>query len=124
MKLASGFYIAHPRKLVLAFVKHWYPMYDGVQVLQDNELRAPDIALSTMLNSRISGNTAGVIFREREPVEAALKEIPPCVDLLDVGTGDDIPGAGGISRAITAMCNIKRVKLSVSTKVLHKSAPA
>ena len=36
MKLASGFYIAHPRKLVLAFVKHWYPMYDGVQVLQDN----------------------------------------------------------------------------------------
>jgi hypothetical protein len=120
VKLASGLKIADARKLILAFVEHWYPMYDGVQVLQDNELCVTDIALSTMLNSRISGNTAGVIFRKREPVEAALAEIPPRMDLLDVGTEGEIPGASGISQAITAMCDIRRVKLSVSTKILHK----
>jgi Family of unknown function (DUF6308) len=123
MKLASGLEIADPRKLILAFVEHWYPMYDAVKVLEDNELRVTDIALSTMLNSRISGNTAGVIFRERKPVEAALAGIPPCVDLLDVDTDGEIPGASGISRAITSMCGIKRVKLSVSTKILHKKRP-
>ncbi len=100
MKLASGLKIADARKLILAFVEYWYPLYDGVQVLQDNELRITDIALSTMLNSRISGNTARVIFREREPVEAALAEIPPNVDLLDVATEGEIPGASGIRRAI------------------------
>jgi hypothetical protein len=123
VKLASGLKIADPCKLILAFVEHWYPMYDGVQVLEDNELRVTDIALSTMLNSQISGNTAGVIFRERKPIEDALAGIPPCVDLLDVGTDGEIPGASGISRAITSMCDIKWVKLSVSTKILHKKRP-
>jgi hypothetical protein len=120
VKLASGLKIADARKLILAFVEHWYPMYDGVQVLQDNELRVVEIALSTMLNSRISGNTAGAIFRERQAVEDALVSIPPGADLLDVKSGGDIPGANGISQAITAMCDIRRVKLSVSTKILHK----
>jgi hypothetical protein len=123
MKLASGLKIADARKLILAFVEHWYSIYDGVPVLRDNELRITDIALSTMLNSRISGTTARLIFREKEPVEAALVEIPPDVDLLDVATEGEIPGASGIRRAIASLCAIRRVKLSTSTKILHKKRP-
>jgi hypothetical protein len=123
MRLASGLRIANPRRLILAFAKHWYHMYDGVHVPKDDELRVVEIALSTMLNSRISGNTAGVIFRKKQAVKEALAAVPPDVDLLDVEAGDELPGADGISRAITAMCDIKRVKLSVSTKILHKKRP-
>lgn len=124
MELASGLKINNPRKLILAFVEHWYPMYDGVQVPEDNELRVVEIALSTMLNSRISGITGGAIYREKQAVEEALAAVPPSVDLLDVKVDSDIPGADGISKAITAMCDIKRVKLSVSTKILHKKRPS
>ena len=123
MKLPSGLKIAKPRKLILAFVQHWYPMYDAVPVMEDNELRVADIALSTMLNSRISGNTGGAIFRQRETVQAALAGIPPNLDLLDIPIDGELPGASGISRAITSMCELMRVKLSVSTKILHKKRP-
>jgi hypothetical protein len=123
MKLVSKLNIPNPRKLILAFVEHWYPVYDAVPVDQDNELSASDIALSTMLMSRISGVTGGYIFRATEPINAALKKIPANVDLLDVVADDEIPGADGISQAITAMCAVKRAKLAVSTKILHKKRP-
>jgi len=81
MKLASGLRIANPKKVILAFVEHWYPVYDGVPVAQDDELRASEIALSTMLMSRISGVTGGYIWRARAPIEMALAKIPKKVDL-------------------------------------------
>src|SRR5260221_413234 len=102
MLTASGIVVANPHELLCGFACHWFPMYDAVEVPQDNELRVQEIALSTMLNSRISGNTAGEIWRAREPVEAALAEIPPRVDLLDVPKDTPIPGGSGISLAITA----------------------
>jgi hypothetical protein len=123
MKLLSKLNIPNPRKLILAFVEHWYPVYDGVPVAQDNDLRASDIALSTMLMSRISGVTAGYIFRAKEPIEDGLAKIPANLDLLDVAADDGIPGAEGISQAITAICAVKRAKLAVSTKILHKKRP-
>jgi uncharacterized protein DUF6308 len=124
MRLKSGLTIKNPRKMIRAFVKHWYEMYDGVSVEHDNQLRIPDIALSTMLMSRISGMTGGEIWRNRKQVEDALAEIPSDIDPLNVSANEEIPGASGISRAITAMCEIHRVKLAVSTKILHKKRPA
>ncbi len=123
LELPSGLKIDRPRRLILAFVDHWYEMYDGVHVAQDNQLRASDIALSTMLMSRISGVTAGYILRIKAPIEDGLTRIPANLDLLDAGTDTDIPGAKGIGQAITAACTVPRAKLAVSTKILHKKRP-
>jgi hypothetical protein len=122
MKLASGLIITEPRKLICAFVEHWYDKYDGVPVAQDSEFQASDIAISTMLMSRISGVTGGYILRVKEPIEDGLARIPPNLDLLDVPAGDEIPGAEGISQAITAICAVPRAKLA-ATKILHKKRP-
>jgi hypothetical protein len=124
MKLASGLKIDDPRKLLSAFVRIWYPMYDGVLVKQDSKLTVPDIALCTMLNSRMSGNTGGEIWSARKEIEAGLAKIPAAVDLLDVPKGGAIPGDQGLSAAVTAMCNLHRVKVSICTKILHKKRPA
>jgi hypothetical protein len=123
MRTASGFVVENPRELLAGFVFHWYAMYDGIVVAEDNELRVPEIALSTMLNSRISGNTAGAIWLARGPVEEALAEIPAGLDLLDVPESEPIPGEQAISRAITMVCEIHRAKLSIATKILHKKRP-
>jgi hypothetical protein len=77
LNLSGGLTIARPRDLIRAFVEHWYDMYDGVPVAQDNELRSSDIALSTMLMSRISGVTAGYILRIKEPIEDGLAKTGP-----------------------------------------------
>ncbi len=124
MRTATGFQVENPRELLFRFVHHWYPLYDGVAVAEDNELRAIEIALSIMLNSRISGNTGGDIWRKARPqVEEALAGIRIGVDLLDVPEGDTIPDESDISRAITALCNVHRSKLAVATKILHKKRP-
>src|SRR5262249_21303117 len=34
-----------------------------------------------------------------------------------------VPGADGISQAVTCLCDIPRVTLAVSTKILHKKRP-
>ena len=123
MHLASGLEIENPGELLLGFVRRWYAMYDGVPVEQDSQLRVIEIALSTMLNSRISGNTGALIREKRQPVEAALANIPTGIGLIDVPPGEDIPGAAAISQAITTLCRVKRAKLAVSTKILHKKRP-
>jgi hypothetical protein len=123
VKLSNGWTIACPSNLIRAFVEHWYDMYDGVQVVQDNELRAEEVALSTMLMSRISGLTAGYLVRIKESIEDGLSKIGPDCDLLDVGAGEVIPGTEGMSQAVTAMCAVPRAKLGVSTKILHKKRP-
>jgi len=124
MRTDTGFEVENPRELLFGFVRDWYPMYDGVEVPQDNELRITEIALSTMLNSRISGNTGADIWRQsRKDVVEALVDIRAGVDLLDEPGGNSIRDESGISRAITAMCNVRRCKLAVATKILHKKRP-
>ncbi len=124
MKLASGIRIDDPQKLLCACVRIWYPMYDGVPVKHDSRLTVPDIALCTMLNSRMSGNTGGVIWSARKEIEAGLAKVPAADDLFDVPKGGPIPGAEGLSKAVTVMCNLPRVKVSTCTKILHKKRPA
>jgi hypothetical protein len=122
MKLASGLQIANPRKLLLGFVRHWYGQYDGVLIGHDNELCVVEIALS-MLESRSSNKTLMRIFARRKRIEEALSKIPANLDLLDVPSKESIPGVEGIGHAITELCSIPRVNLSVSTKILHKKRP-
>lgn len=123
MRLRSGLEVNNPRKLLRSFVRQWYPMYDGVPVLQDNRLHVTDIALSTMMNSRIGGTTGALLHRARHTIESGLAKIPAGLDLLDVVAGDEIPGAAGISEAIAGMAAVPRVKLSAATKILHKKRP-
>jgi hypothetical protein len=85
MRTGTGFHVDNPSELLVGFVHHWYPLYDGVSVAEDNELRVIELALSTMLNSRISGNTGGEIWRQaRKQLAEALAGIRVGVDLLDV----------------------------------------
>jgi hypothetical protein len=124
MKTITGFQVRKPRELVIGFIRHWYPMYDGVKVPENNVLRVMEIALSVMLNSRISGNTGGVIWRDaRKQVEAALAIIPRGKDLLDEPGEAPVPGESGISQAVNAMCKVRHCKLAVATKILHKKRP-
>ena len=124
MRTTTGFEVENPRELLFGFVHDWYPMYDGVDVAQDNELRIIEIALSIMINSRISGNTGGEIWQKaRTGVEEALANIRVGVDLLDVPQGNSIPDESWISRAVNAICTIHRSKLAVATKILHKKRP-
>lgn len=123
MRLRSGLEVNDPRKVLRSFVKQWYAMYDGVPVPQDNRLYVTDIALSTMMNSRLGGTTAAHLYRARQPVESGLAKIPAGLDLLDVVAGDEIPGAAGICEAIAGMAAVPRIKLSAATKILHKKRP-
>lgn len=124
MQTGSGFRVKNPLELLMGFVNDWYPMYDGVEVAQDNQLRVVDIALSIMLNSRISGNTGAAIWRTaRTTVKASLSQIPPHIDLLNIPPNEPIPGETAIEQAIDSMCNVARSKLAVATKILHKKRP-
>jgi Family of unknown function (DUF6308) len=123
MQTASGFSVENPLQLLRGFVNDVYPMYDGIEVAQDNQLRVVEIALSTMLNSRISGNTGGKIWTNRAIVEASLSQIPSHIDLLNITPGEPIPAETAIEQAIDSMCKVPRCKLAVATKILHKKRP-
>jgi hypothetical protein len=123
VKLATGLEIAHPRKLLFAFVRHWYPLYDGITVTQDNELPAIGLILASMRMSRTSVFTGIRVHRARHKIGEALATIPRDLDLLDVPGDDPIPGWEGASQAIDVLCDIPRVSLAVSTKILHKKRP-
>ena len=92
-------------------------------VPRDNSLGPVEIALSIMINSQVSGNTAEGIWYLRERINESLTQIPD-VNLTANAQGADIPGSSGISRAISEMCGIPRVKLSTATKILHKKRPS
>jgi len=124
MQTASGFSVENPLELLLGCVQSWYPMYDGVEVAQDHQLRVVEIALSIMLNSRISGNTGEKIWRKAgATVEAALSQIPPHIDLLSIPSNEPIPGEMAIGQAVDSMCAVRGSKLAVATKILHKKRP-
>ena len=63
LRLPSGVEIATPRALLRGYVHNRYSLYDGVVVPRDNVLGAVEIALSIMINSQISGNTAAILDR-------------------------------------------------------------
>ncbi len=122
LTLLSGLEIRKPWDSLHRYMEYRYPLYDGVGIARDNQLGPVEIALSVMLNSQISGNTAQSIFEIREKVDAGLAEIPDA-NLIDVGAEKEIPGEVGIRRAVKAMCKLRRVKLSTCTKILHKKRP-
>jgi hypothetical protein len=123
LKLASKLEIPNPRRLLQGYVRRRYALYDGVAVREDSSLDPLEIALANMINSRTSGNTAEEIWEIREEVNAGLLDIPNR-NLIDLPLGKPLPGAEGISRAVTAMCKVPRVKLATTTKILHKKRPS
>jgi hypothetical protein len=125
LRLQSGLTVEDPMSIVLGYVNaNVYSRYDAVPVLHDNQLRQSEIELSRRLGSRISNRQVAMLCEQRDPVEAALADIPGYIDLLDVPFGEPIPGEAGISGAITAMCRIDGIKLAKSAKILHKKRPA
>lgn len=122
LRLSSGLEIRRPWDLLRGYMEYRYPLYDGVEIATDNHLGPMEMALSIMLNSRISGNIAHSIWMIHKEVDAGLAGIPN-VNLIGVGRGEEIPGRDGIDRVVKSMCDLPRVKLSTSTKILHKKRP-
>ncbi|MCB2227400.1 MAG: hypothetical protein KQH53_12040 [Desulfarculaceae bacterium] len=123
IELKSGLIISAPVTSLRQFVNEWYEMYDGINVEDDNNLTVPDIALSIMLNSRISGITGGNIYYKKASIDKYLAMIPNDVDLFSLSPTETIPGEDGIRDLVGCMCKISRVALSVTTKVIHKKRP-
>lgn len=124
MRLRSGLCVRNPLRELGKMVRRWYPVYDGVCVQQDDELRPTEIVLSVMLNSRISGDTGALIWQHRREVERHLANIPAGVDLIDLPGGAELPGIDAIARAFDSLCGLRRVKLGTAAKILHKKRPA
>jgi hypothetical protein len=124
MLLRSGLRIQNPLQELRDLAHRWYPLYDGVVVERDNALRPIEIALSVMLNSQISGNTAALIWEHRGEIELQLAQIPANLDLIETPDGGRIPGIDAIVMAFERMCALKRVKLGIASKILHKKRPA
>jgi Family of unknown function (DUF6308) len=124
MRLQSGLNIRHPIRELEEMTRRWFAVYDGVVVPQDNVLRPIEIALSVMLNSQISGNTAALIWEHRDEVERYLTNISAQIDLIDVPADSEIPGIGSIASAFESLCALRRVKFGIAAKILHKKRPA
>jgi hypothetical protein len=121
MKIASGLEIYKPSESLETFIAHEYEVYDGVRVAQDDFIRPEEIALSMMVNSRITASTASEIWRKRKPIEEALSGIVPRCSICD----DDaaIPW-DSLEKAISGICRVPGAKVAVATKVLHKKRPS
>ena len=146
MQLRSGLEIHDPWQTLHQMRERWFDAYDGVSVATDSELRVSEIALSVMLNNRISGNTAFEIWEQRAPIEEALQAIGnddlleaairrnglPLTEaqLRSISNSDLLSAENGIpyyqqlERMINATCGIHRVALGSATKILHKKRPA
>ena len=72
MKLASGLELQRADQVFDVFVGQEHEKYDGIKADTDSVLRPEEIAISILVNSQISGNTAREIWEKRGPVEAAL----------------------------------------------------
>jgi Family of unknown function (DUF6308) len=120
MHLHSGLDIPDPWESLSQMRDRWYDAYDGVPVATDNQLRVSEIALSVMLNSRISGNTAFDVWENRAPIEQALRDTSNA-DLLEARNG--IPHEAQLRTMIDAICGLRWVGLASATKILHKKRP-
>ena len=112
--------ISKPLSMLRAFFNKEYINYDAVVVAGDSMLRPEEIALSVMVNSQISGNTARAIWDNRGEVQRNLERIDPNLSL--VAGESEIPWSS-IHGAIAGICKVPRAKIAVSTKILHKKRP-
>jgi len=122
MRLLSGLRVAD-FNAALEYMRQNYCYFDAVPVRQDSLLRVEEIVLQTMVNSRISGNTASAIFDSRAAVEAALAQIPADLDLLDVNDPTAETWLHPLIDVVSHLDAIPRVDISTATKTLHKKRP-
>lgn len=121
MRLKSGLDLYRPNETLTSFIRQEYEAYDGIKVAQDNVLRPEEIAISVMVNSQISGNTARQIWENRKPVEDSLRRIGSSASIADVV--DKIPW-DEVGHCVDGICRVPRAKLAVASKILHKKRPA
>ena len=122
--IESGLCISDPRCRMSGLSSSYYYQYDGYPVPEDDELRVHELSLVTWLNLRVSGNDLDKVWQCRNEVNAALRDIPKNLNLLDASP-DQIPElARLIARALRPMCEKHNVKLSKAVKMLHKKRPA
>jgi hypothetical protein len=122
LQLLSGLLIRDVEAAV-AHLKANFVYFDAVPVQHDSLLSVIDIVLQTMVNSRISGNTASVIFDHRAAIEAQLAQIPPDLDLIDVPDPVAECWLNSLITAVSELDKIHRVDVAVATKTLHKKLP-
>ena len=122
MQLLSGLQIADVNAALKDLEKN-HPYFDAVPVREDSQLCIRDITLQMMLNSRISGNTASLIFDGRAAVETALAQIPAHLDLIDVNDPVAETWLAPLIGAVSYLVDIKWVNVATATKTLHKKRP-
>jgi hypothetical protein len=121
MRILSGLDLDNPKEMLFTYVCREYDVYDGIHVKNDFILRPEEIAISMLMNSRISGNTARAIWTQRNSVERGLKNISSNVAITD--DENQIPW-NHIATALDGICYVPRAKLAVASKILHKKRPA
>jgi len=118
LTLPSGLLIEDLQAKLDGLFSRWYELYDAVPVPRDDTLRPEEIALCIMMNSRMSGNTGLAVWERRAAIEAALQRIPPDADLA----GEDVPWQT-VQELLDPFQTIRRAKLGIATKILHKKRP-
>jgi hypothetical protein len=118
LQLQTGLPIEGIPEKLAGLMSRWYEVYDAVCVAQDNVLRPEEIALSIMMNSRISGNTGYAVWCHREGIEEWLARIPPTADLAAA----DVPWEA-LQGVFDVFQHIPRAKVGVATEILHKKRP-
>lgn len=121
--LLSGLHIHISEENFLRFAQNSFSTYDGEPITENNCIRGVDIAISTMMNSRISGNTALEILKRRERINNVLAIISTNSDLatLTLETINRIEEP--LKKLINIFCGVERVGLSTATKILHRKRP-
>ena len=113
--------IVIPDEDFLTFAREVFSTYDGIQYGNSNEINVVDIAITVMMNSRISGNTASEILKHSNAINNLLRQIPDDFDLSQNDLNDEI--RNNLQQLINTFCEINRVRLAIATKILHRKKP-
>jgi flagellar biosynthesis regulator FlaF len=121
LNFPDGIEIVIPNGNFLTFASEVFSTYDGIQYGNSNEINVVDIAITVMMNSRISGNTASEILRHSNAINNLLRQIPDDFDLSQNDLNDEI--RNNLQQLINTFCEINRVRLAIATKILHRKKP-
>ncbi len=118
--LRNGASIEDPLKVVLGFLKapRRFDVSDPSRPLSFGE---PDLRLANRGGARISADQIAAILQRRDPIERALRDIPPEASLS--GAADCMPWLP-LSQLFGAFAGIRGVGLSKMTKALYPKRPA
>jgi hypothetical protein len=118
--LRNGADIEDPLTVVLAFLKA-PGRFDISDPSRPASFGEPDLRLANRGGARISAAQIAVILERRDPIERALRDIPPRASLSgEVGSVPWLP----LRRLFDAFADIQGVGLAKTTKTLYPKRPA